>query len=258
MKTEVKIPPPVRLNFSKDDLIIKEGDYGIAVYEIISGKVGVYIDSGDTEIMIATLNPGMIIGEMTFLAGNASPRSATVRAIEDCCLESWHPRMLANEYKRMPRALRHIADRSLKRLVRTNKKISGLSLQQKKVEESRALESDDPWAAKRSSYRKEINLGCAYRPKNSPREFNLLGRVRDISKGGLQMVIKTSNSLKYSHVPGDEFFVSTNLTPGQEVKMTAKIVNLRKGQTPATTIIGMSFIHMTHEDQKRLGFFLLR
>jgi len=64
----MKIPPPVRLNFSKDDLIIKEGDYGISVYEIISGKVGVYIDSGDTEIMIATLNSGMIIGEMTFLA----------------------------------------------------------------------------------------------------------------------------------------------------------------------------------------------
>ena len=253
----MKTPPPVRLNFSKDDLIIKEGDYGISVYEIISGKVGVYIDSGDTEIMIATLNQGMIIGEMTFLAGNTNPRSATVRAIEDCCLESWHPRMLTNDYKKMPRALRHIVDRSLKRLVRINKKISGLSLQQQQIEESQAQESDDPWAVKRSSYRKEINLGCVYRPKNSPTGLKLLGRVRDLSKGGLQMVIKTSNSLKYSHVPGDEYFISTNLTPGQEVKMTAKIVNLRKGQTPATTIVGMSFIHMTHEDQKRLGFFLL-
>ena len=72
------------------------------------------------------------------------------------------------------------------------------------------------------------------------------------------MIIKTSNSLKYSHVPGDEFLITTNLTPGQEVKISAKIVNLRTGQTAATTIIGMSFTHMTHEDQKRLGFFLLR
>jgi hypothetical protein len=208
--------------------------------------------------MIATLNSGMIIGEMTFLAGNTSPRSATVRAIEDCCLESWHPRMLTNDYKQMPRALRYIVDRSLKRLMRINKKISGLSLQQKQFEETRAEESDDPWAVKRSSYRRDLNIGCVYRPKSSPKRLNLLGRVRDISKGGLQMVIKTSNSLKHSHVPGDEFFISTNLTPGQEVKMTAKIVNLRKGQTPATTIVGMSFIHMTHEDQKRLGFYLLR
>jgi hypothetical protein len=208
--------------------------------------------------MIATLNSGMIIGEMTFLAGNTSPRSATVRAIEDCCLESWHPRMLTNDYKQMPRALRYIVDRSLKRLMRINKKISGLSLQQKQFEESRAEESDDPWAIKRSAYRRDSNIGCVYRPKSSPKGLNLLGRVRDISKGGLQMVIKTSNSLKHSHVPGDEFFISTNLTPGQEVKMTAKIVNLRKGQTPATTIVGMSFIHMTHEDQKRLGFYLLR
>ena len=257
MKTEKKIPPPVRLNFSKDDLIVKEGDYGIAVYEIISGRVGVYIESGNTEVMIATLNPGMIIGEMAFLAGNTSPRSATVRAIEDCCLESWHPRMLTSEYKQMPQALRHIVDRSLKRLLWTNKKISGLNLQQQKIEESRAEASGDPWAAKRSSYRKEVNLGCVYKPKGRPKEKDLLGRIRDISKGGLQMLIKTSNSLKYSHVPGDEFYVTTNLTPGQEVKMTAKIVNLKTGQTPATTIIGMSFTHMTHEDQKRLGFFLL-
>ena len=171
--------------------------------------------------------------------------------------ESWHPRMLANDFKRMPLALRHIVDRSLKRLIRLNRKISGLSLQQKKFEENRVQESDDPWATKRTSYRKEINIGCVYRPVNSPTELKLLGRVRDISKGGVQMVIKTSNSLKYSHVPGDEFFVSTNLTPGQEVKITAKIANLRKGQTPATTIIGMTFTQMTHEDQKRLGFFLL-
>lgn len=258
MKTEAKIPSPVRLNFSKDELIIKEGDYGIAVYEIISGKVGVYIDSGGTEVMVATLNPGMIIGEMTFLAGNTNPRSATVRAIEDCSLESWHPRMLASDYKQIPRALRHIVDRSLKRLVRMNKKISGISLQQRKVEENQARKSGGPSTERRSSYRKECNIGCAYRPKNSPKEVQLLGRVRDISKNGLQMVVKTSNSLKYSHVPGDEFLIITNLTPGQEVKMTAKIVNLRKGPTPASTIMGMSFLHMTHEDQKRLGFFLLR
>jgi hypothetical protein len=257
MKAETRIPPPVRLNFSKDDLIMKQGDYGIAVYEIVSGKVGVYIESGSTEIMIATLSEGMIIGEMAFLAGNTSPRTATVRAIENCCLESWHPKLLATEYKKMPRTLRYMADRSLKRLIRINSKISKLSLQQKKIEESQTLASDDPWAAKRSSYRKQVNLGCVYRPLNSPSELKLLGRIRDISKGGLQMVIKTSNSLKYSHVPGDEFHVSTNLTPGQEVKITAKVVNLRKGQTPATTIVGMSFIHMTHEDQKRLGFFLL-
>jgi hypothetical protein len=257
MKTEAKIPPAVRLNFAKDDLIVKEGDYGISVYEIISGKVGVYVDSNGTEIMVAALNPGMIIGEMAFLAGNATPRSATVRALEDCCLEAWHPKLLTNDYKQMPIALRQIVDQSLKRLVRVNKKISGLSIQQRKIEKSQVQDSTDPWASKRSAYRKKVNIGCVYRPINSPKELKLLGRIRDISKGGMQLVIKTSNSLKYSHVPGDEFVISTNLTPGKEVKINAKIANLRKGQTAATTFIGMSFTHMTHEDQKRLGFFLL-
>jgi len=257
MKTETKIPPAAQLNFVKDDLIIKEGDYGISVYEIISGRVGVYVDSNGTEIMVAVLNSGMIIGEMAFLAGNTTPRSATVRALEDCCLEAWHPRLLTNDYKQMPIALRQIVDRSLKRLVRVNKKISGLSIQQKKIEKNQLQDSADPWASKRSAYRKKVNFGCVYRPINSPKDLKLLGRIRDISKGGMQMIIKTSNSLKYSHVPGDQFIISTNLTPGQEVKMNAKIASLRKGQTPATTFIGMSFTHMTNEDQKRLGFFLL-
>ena len=98
MKTEEKIPPVVRLQYASGDLVTKEGDFGLSIYEIISGKVGIYVDSSGTEIQVATLGPGMIIGEMSFLKGTSSPRTASARALEDCCLEAWHPNMISAVY----------------------------------------------------------------------------------------------------------------------------------------------------------------
>ena len=129
-KNKKKIPPIVQLNFSKGDLIIKEGDYGISIYEIISGRVGIFVESGGTETSVAVLGPGMIVGEMAFIAGNTSTRSASARALEDCCLEAWHPAMLLNAYQKMPEVLRLIAGQALKLIVRMNKMVVELSLKQ--------------------------------------------------------------------------------------------------------------------------------
>jgi hypothetical protein len=35
MTEKKKIPPVVHLSYSKGDLIIKEGDYGISIYKIL-------------------------------------------------------------------------------------------------------------------------------------------------------------------------------------------------------------------------------
>ncbi len=257
MKTEGKIPPVVRLQYVSGDLIIKEGDFGLSIYEIISGKVGIFVDSSGTEIQVATLGPGMIIGEMSFLAGTSSPRSASARALEDCCLEAWHPNMITTAYKQMPTILRLITGQSLKSLVRVNKMVSGFNSIKRRAEVEQVQGSSDPWSSKRSFYRKEFDKECVYRPVNSPKNLKLFGRIKDISRGGMQMDVKTSNSLDYSHVPGDEFLVSVYLKPGQQVNMTAKIVKLQKGETSGTISMGMTFTHMTQEDQKKLGFFLM-
>ncbi len=256
-KTEGKIPPAVQLQYAKGDLIIKEGNYGISIYKVVSGKVGIFVDSENTEVMVAAKGPDTIVGEMTFLGGNTIPRSASARALEDCCLEAWHPKMLLAEYNQMPPLLGLITDKALKRLVRINKMISKMSSKEEQPVESQAQDTSDPWAARRSSFRKKCNLGCVYLPVKSPKDLELFGRTRDISKGGLQLVVKTSNSLKYSHVPGDEFFLSINLSPEKELKTKGKILNIEKGQTAATIRLGMTFTHMTNEDQRKLGFFLL-
>ena len=257
MKTEGKIPPVVRLQYVSGDLIIKESDFGLSIYEIISGKVGIFIDSSGTEIQAATLGPGMIVGEMSFLAGTSSLRSSSARALEDCCLEAWHPNMIASVYKQMPTILGLITGQSLKSLARMNKMVSGYNSKKRQAEIEQIQESSERWSTRRSFYRKEFDKECVYRPVNSPKSLKLIGRIKNISRGGMQMVAKTSNSLDYTHVPGDKFFVSVFLKPGQQVNMTAKIVALLKGDSAGTISMGMAFTHMTQEDQKRLGFFLM-
>jgi CRP-like cAMP-binding protein len=67
MNGKENMPPIVRLKYKRGELIIKEGDYGISIYKIIKGKVRIFNESGGSEVPLATLGRGEIIGEMTFL-----------------------------------------------------------------------------------------------------------------------------------------------------------------------------------------------
>jgi CRP-like cAMP-binding protein len=256
-KNKENIPPVVKLNYSKGDLIIKEGDYGISIYEVISGKVGIFVESGGAETQVANLGPGMLVGEMAFISGNTSPRSASARALEDCCLEVWHPAILMNEYKQMPDVLRRIAGQALKLITRMNKVVVELSLKQEKLEDGQTHEGYDSREDQRKFYRKSVSLECVFRLVNSPKDLKLPGRIRDISKGGLGMTVKTSDLLNYTPVSGDELFISTHFKLDQKVNMTAKILWLKKHETEGTISLGTVFTHMEPEDRTRLGFFLM-
>ena len=256
-KNKEKIPPVLTLNYSKGDLIIKAGDYGISIYEIISGKVGIFVDSGGAETRVAILGSGMIFGEMAFVTGNTGTRSASARALEDCCLEVWHPALLLDDYKQIPEILRRIVGQALKLIPRMNKLVVELSLKQKKIEDGQAHGEYDPQEDKRKFYRKKVNLECVFRPVNSSKDLKLPGRIRDISKGGLGMTVKTSGLRNYTPVSGDELIISTYLVPNQQVNMTAKILWLKKDKTDNAISLGAIFTHMEPQDQKRLGFFLL-
>jgi hypothetical protein len=62
--------------------LFREGDAGDAVYLVVNGQVRVYVGgaNGAPETTLAELGPGACIGEMAVL--DASPRSASVRALE--------------------------------------------------------------------------------------------------------------------------------------------------------------------------------
>lgn len=73
------------VRFIKDSTIFKEGDEGTCMYIVLSGKVDIYnLDSNGNDIVLQTLTPPEIIGEMSLLDGLG--RSAYARATEDTVL----------------------------------------------------------------------------------------------------------------------------------------------------------------------------
>jgi CRP/FNR family transcriptional regulator, cyclic AMP receptor protein len=76
----------VERGFREGDVIIKQGDSGIGLYVICSGKVKIVKETaGGEKIDIAELGPGDFFGEMTVL--DNAPRSANVIAlVESRCL----------------------------------------------------------------------------------------------------------------------------------------------------------------------------
>lgn len=66
--------------FQPGNYIYKMGDPSASMHVLISGKVEVVNDAGDTEIPIATIAAGETIGEMGLL--ESVPRAASIRALE--------------------------------------------------------------------------------------------------------------------------------------------------------------------------------
>lgn len=65
--------------FAGGEVLFREGERGDHMYVIQSGTVEVFTTRNGTEIRLATLGEGDIIGEMAIFG--KEPRSATVRAV---------------------------------------------------------------------------------------------------------------------------------------------------------------------------------
>ncbi|MDM8542549.1 cyclic nucleotide-binding domain-containing protein [Desulfococcaceae bacterium HSG9] len=246
----------VRLEYAPGDLIIKEGDFGISIYAIISGKVEIFVNSDKQEIKVATQGPGDLIGGMSFISGNTAPRTASVRAIENCVIEAWHPVIIRNAYQKMPAIFKLIAGQAIKRLVRMNTIV--LKFKKKEATNGTAYKTSVKHKENRKYYRKKVNLKCFYQPLDNPKRITLEGRVIDISRGGLHIEVSALNAVILSYMPGDEFMLNIYLADNQELKMTAAISNLDQGVNEDSIRLGMSFINMINEDKKHLGFFLIQ
>ena len=70
------------LKYEKGQVIFRQGEFSDTMYDIVSGKVGVYADYGtESEKLIAVLGCEDFLGEMGMIELN--PRSATAVALED-------------------------------------------------------------------------------------------------------------------------------------------------------------------------------
>ncbi len=248
-------PGTVRLQYKKNELIVKEGDFGISIYKIVKGSVKIFSLSEEKEITLAQLGPGEFIGEMAFLSKKIEVRSASARATQDSELEVWHPDIISKEYSSMSPIIKYMADEAQKRLVRMNKFIVQMSTS--KEEEAEPAPSQKEQDSKRIHYRKDVDLACTYRPVDSPARINLNGSIKNISLTGINMEVRGNVAANFSHVVGDEFNIEFSLPNGKEAHITARIQALRKPRVPGTLSLGMAITNMREGSQKVLGFFLM-
>ena len=67
-------------SYGAGDAIVTEGDQGIGLYVIVSGRVNIKQNNQGSEIDLGTMGPGEVFGELALLTNEA--RQATVRAAE--------------------------------------------------------------------------------------------------------------------------------------------------------------------------------
>lgn len=74
-----------QIKFKAGDIIMRQGEAGESAYIIEHGRVEILINKPDgSQQKVATRGEGSMIGEMSLV--DKAPRSATIRAIEDCQL----------------------------------------------------------------------------------------------------------------------------------------------------------------------------
>jgi CRP-like cAMP-binding protein len=243
--------PTIRLSYNKNDLIIRQGDYGVSIYYIISGRVEVYTETDQSVTTLAILEPGEVFGEMVFLYGSKKPRSASVRAIEPTVLEIHHSASFLEEYKKISPMLKYVTDQALKDLLKINRKISDIDV---KMRENFA---QDPWSASRRHFRKDTNIDCLYKPLHSGNEAVIWGRLVDISRGGLKMSIKKMNTNIFPHKKGAVFSIAIPVSKGGQFTVDAKIIDLVEQHESDRLSCRMAFTKLNEESLKKLGFFMM-
>ncbi len=254
-KNNVGMPPILKLSYEKGDLIIKEGDYGVSIYKVLEGTVGVFRTSEGKDIRIATLAAGDIFGERTFLRGSTRSRFASVRAMENVVVEVWHAARLSKEYEQMPPVIKYMTDQIMARAVRMDNLVLSLIAREQKKKAVR--EKTDPLTSQRRYYRKPVDMACHYRPAGATGRFMLKGRIRDISLGGLALVVEQRDMANVSFDKGSRFDVSAMLPNSQKIQMTAEVVAFKIHDHSPDLIVNMSISDMSDASKKSLGFFLM-
>jgi len=248
---ETKVPPIVRLSYSKGEQIIKEGDYGSSIYKILSGRVRIFTCFGKDTTTLAILDRGDIFGEMTFFNLGLEPRSASAVAMEDAVLEVWHPARLSDEYNNMPPILRYIIQQSLKRLVRMNKIVDELSSKKEAATEL------DPRVMQRQYFRKKWDQECTYGPLGQPKSFRLTGMIRDVSLNGAGIEVPYENTNELRHEPGDELALNIQFTSGKSISLDSRIKSVRRSITLGHLFLGLEFKNVSKDAIREISMFMI-
>ena len=73
--------------YSSGEMVIKEGDEPTFVLLVLTGKLQVFVQRQQRDLVLTDAGPGTILGELAVICG--IPRSASVRASEKSAVLLW-------------------------------------------------------------------------------------------------------------------------------------------------------------------------
>ncbi|MEI6127770.1 MAG: cyclic nucleotide-binding domain-containing protein [Pseudomonadota bacterium] len=263
------------LKYSPGQLIIKEGDFGIALYRILKGSVRVLKELESGNVLLFELGPGDIFGEMVFIDGGRSPRTASIEAIENVEVEAWHHLAVWHEYQAANPIIRLMAADMVKKLARINAVHDRLSIDKKPrpqapgqpishpapeikdvtqltvKQPSSAFRLADEWSSGR-----EWEGVVEYRILNAPGAHLLKGTGIDLDREGLRIDVSFANMSQGGHEPGSMIEMLLHL-PGQDpLQVYGEIKSLSRGIFPGHTAFRINYQKLTPELIKKLDKFL--
>lgn len=107
-----------RLNhFGRGERLIEEGAEGDSMFVLLRGSAQVSVAKNGTSIRVGVLRSGDCFGEMSLLTGE--PRTATVRAEDDCEVLEISKPIMAEVLREAPQCLNQLSDLLAKRKLET-------------------------------------------------------------------------------------------------------------------------------------------
>jgi CRP-like cAMP-binding protein len=113
--------------YSDGDVIIEEGSKGSWIYVILKGSAKVKKRAPKGMITIDILREGEVFGEMVFLEGGKSPRSASIIAAEgEVKVGLLDTQKLIDDYEAVPSELRTLIGSLMLKLRNTTSKVCSI------------------------------------------------------------------------------------------------------------------------------------
>tara|TARA_B100002003_G_scaffold42606_1_gene37996 strand:- start:487 stop:1437 length:951 start_codon:yes stop_codon:yes gene_type:complete len=109
----------------KGEIVIKKGSVGLGMFIITSGRMEVYEEQDGNHVRLAIIKASEYVGEMSLI--DKTPRSANVKALDDCEYQLLTRDSFNGLVKREPEILWGIVPILVKRLQNTSKDVIDLS-----------------------------------------------------------------------------------------------------------------------------------
>ena len=114
MKTKTRI-------LTEDTFLMRQGEQSTEMYMLLSGKPSVLKRKGDVEKKIGEINPGELVGEMSFI--DQAPRSVDVKAFKESIVGIIEKEKFTEFLDGLPPWFKKLQETLLKRLRESREKL---------------------------------------------------------------------------------------------------------------------------------------